>query len=216
MGGWEGGALHLYTSTKKPNMVHRLVKLRSSAGNSSLPKSRTTMRKGWITPEMINGGTWETMEVIFLINSTSVSCLGIWYLLPIGGLENFVCFYLEMTQLSGRWYKSQGPCLVTLQNLISCKRCFGLHKRNLFRTQCSVVCWHECDLLHLPPSIPCLHYSSNSRLRYVSKKVCTHSPSMFLWAFFFFLQWWACGEEGNKYIGPVNGNNNKIWLIKLK
>lgn len=89
------------------------------------------------------------------------------------------------------------------------------HKKNLFRTQCTVVCLHECGLPLLPPSIPCLHYSSNSnsRLQHVSKKVCTHSPSMFMWAF---LQWWACWEEGNKYIGPVNGDNNKIWLIKLK
>lgn len=115
-----------------------------------------------------------------------------------------------LTMLGSKMNLMNDPWMVTLPDLVSCQQLTCMLWGT--RSELSAPRFLKCDPILLLPNIPCLHYSLIEGYS-MYQKVYTHSPSMFVLVF---LQWWACGGEGNKYIGPVNGNDNKIWLIKLK
>lgn len=157
-------------------------------------------------PWMNNGGTWETREGPAFINWNHFLSLA----LEQFGLLNYSRSY---TNLRGHVWSHYKTTFHDNKNKQWQQRALffrSFHKRNSFRTQCTVV-WLNSSC---PQASHACIKSSNSRLQYVSKKVCTHSLSMFPWAFFY--SDGRVERRGNKYIGPVNGNNNKIWLIKLK
>lgn len=84
-------------------------------------------------------------------------------------MENF-SFYFKITKLgaSGAWshYKPHvSECTVTLLR--------SLRKRNSNRTQCTVVCLHECDLTPPAPErpVPPLQFKVKAAVLYLKRSV---------------------------------------------